>query len=237
MEKDPLEFNDGIGDMLRFGKRQRKKWWRVPLLFILGILILSLSFVLSYELGKILFLPKTNQKTFVPENVKEPQFDELEQEFAYKETKNPTKNIKSAETATKNEEKAKETKKEKTPTKSAEPEKEKAKKEPVKIKEEKTPTKSVQKTKIKEKTKEIKTTSNINNSKDISYKVITGSFSKKEKALEEARSLLDKGFSAYVWQSGSYWKIQIGSFKNKELAESLKKKAAEAGHPATIIND
>lgn len=220
-KSDPLEFNDGVGDMLRFGKRRKRKWWRLPLLIIVGLFILSISFVLSYELGKILFLPKTDTKTFVPDSVKEPQFDQLEEEFAYKEkkttTKEPTKNVKSQETITKNAEKQKT-------------------KEIIKNKEEKIPTKSVQK--AKPKTKETNTTKNvINNTKETTYKVIIGGYSKKEKALEEARSLLDKGFSAYVWQSGSLWKIQIGSFKSKENAEALKKKAADAGHPAAITND
>lgn len=237
MEKDkmsdPLEFNDGVGDMLRFGKRQRRKWWRLPFLAIIAIVILFISFLLSYQLGKILFLPKTNAKTFVPDNVKEPRFDELEQEFAYKEndkeTKEPTKNIKSQEVATKNTEKQKT--KEKT--------------------DEKIPTKSVQKEinkqiilkdktkeKIKTKQKEISATKNESSTiKEINYKVIAGAYSKKEKALEKARSLLDQGFSAFVWQNNNLWKVQIGSFKSKEHAEDLKKKAEDAGHKAIIIND
>lgn len=238
---DPLEFNDGVGDMLRFGKRQRKKWWRLPLLTIIGIIILSISFVLSYELGKILFLPKTNNKSFVPDTVNEPQFDKLQEEFAYKETKEPTKNIKADLTVSKNAEKQKnkEEKKEKVPTKSIDTQKEKPKKD-IKSKEEKIPTKSIQKIKDKTKIKAKETNPTKNETittKEINYKVIVGAYSKKEKALEEAKSLLDKGFSAYVWQSGNVWKIQIGSFKSKENADALKNKVEANGHKAIVISD
>ena len=83
--RDPLEFNDGIGDMLQDKSSSKSKWWKTPLLSILSILIIIVSFFLSFHLGKSLFLPKKLQKTFVPQTTKEPQFDKLAQEFTYKE--------------------------------------------------------------------------------------------------------------------------------------------------------
>ena len=65
---DRLEFNDGVGDMLRPREKEGFGWFSTVLIVALSLIVILLSFWISFNVGKKIFLKD-----------KEPQTSEAEQ--------------------------------------------------------------------------------------------------------------------------------------------------------------
>ncbi|MGA9289555.1 MAG: N-acetylmuramoyl-L-alanine amidase [Anaerobacillus sp.] len=71
------------------------------------------------------------------------------------------------------------------------------------------------------------------------YKVIAGSFSKKENAEEQLALLIQKGFSAFIAKTDvnnkTFYRVQAGAFKEKKNAETLAEQLKKAGIETFIL--
>jgi cell division septation protein DedD len=57
--ENPLEFNDGVGDMLRPREKEGFGWLSTLLIIVLSLLVIVISFWISFNVGKKIFLKET----------------------------------------------------------------------------------------------------------------------------------------------------------------------------------
>ncbi len=71
-------------------------------------------------------------------------------------------------------------------------------------------------------------------SAEVRYRTIAGEYSKKSYADDVAKNLRIDGFATYVYAKGSIYRVQIGAFKTKNQATSVKNKAVQLGYSAFV---
>lgn len=67
------------------------------------------------------------------------------------------------------------------------------------------------------------------------YKVQVGPYATRDRADEIAKELVATDLPAFVTASGTLWKVQVGAFKSADLAADLVTKLKKDGYPATLV--
>ena len=78
------------------------------------------------------------------------------------------------------------------------------------------------------------TVENPQNSKDIFYRVQTGSFRERANADNLLYELEDQGFPAFILHEDGLYKVQVGAFKNLENAVKMERALRNAGYSTWI---
>ena len=67
------------------------------------------------------------------------------------------------------------------------------------------------------------------------YKVQAGYFVVKNNALNQAKSLRDKGFETFVKKVGKGWRVQVGAFRAKVRAKNLQSSLKSQGFESALV--
>ncbi len=71
--------------------------------------------------------------------------------------------------------------------------------------------------------------------KDDGYRVQVGAFRNRRYAERLLNELLEEGFPAYIDDSGSYLRVQVGNSDNMDKAVEMERRLKQAGYPTVIV--
>ena len=195
--KDNLEHNDGLGDLLRERERLEFSWIKTSIVLVCLLSIIAVSIIVIFKFGK-----QSIEKSIV--KTKANQVHETIAKTDTTPNDNTTQITNSSTKSVKTHPQTKITQKTKPPIKSS--------------------------PKQKSLNKKVAPTN--------SYKVITGTFKKKQYAKNFVKKLKQKGIDSYIKlpyvskTGNTLYQVQSGSFKTKSQAEkhksNLKKKKIDA---------
>ena len=217
-EKDKnLEYNDGLGDLLKEKEKYVFSWPKtiIVVIIIIGIILVALSIIFSWGKTKIIEENVLIKKSAPTKStlLEKTQKHKIKQKTPPKKSssskKDKVKQTKKADLNQKKHPKSHPQKKGKTNLKV-----------------------------LSSKTSSIHYQAVI---KKHPYKVITGTFKTKENALKQKRNLQKNGFDAFIWISYNkkktkFYKVQSGAFATKKEAKKYQKKISLKGFQSYIIH-
>jgi len=220
-DQDQLEYNDGIGDLLRNKDTRKFSWIKTSItlvLFIIGVFA-TLNFLFSFGKSAV-----TESKTDIPAIAQEP----IQEDSAQVEQKNEEASPEMTPPVVPAQEPVKEVAKEIV--------KKEVVKEPPKV-----VVKEVAKPSPKEVAKSVKPAQASSQVAKVKFKVISGSFDTPAEAKVQKENLAKKGYPSFtktvVDNGKTVYQIQSGAFSSKTKATRLKKELEKKGFTSLIISE
>lgn len=254
LHDDRLEFNDGVGDMLRPKEKEGFGWFSTVLIVGLSLIVILLSFWISFNVGKKIFLKESKPDQLLDQSDWDstPKMDASVEDNTHAAAPEPASQDKPKEAGSEELLPPEKTK----PEPAARPMPKPAKVEitkPAPVAAAKPAPKPVAKTTpasvepvaeaVVEKSKPVVHASAKPKAAAVNgatlLKVVAGSFADRDGAKNLVTELSAKGVPSFVWaqqvSSKTIYRIQVGAFQSSQKADALVEKLKGLGYDAYVL--